>query len=324
MFKKKMCVTRFRAIDDFNMSDKDIVENLARFSFNDEDPSFKEAAGFTSIESPYEGTNFVESEAIQGIYVAAVFRRDTRNVSSSAVKREVIKRKEQIIASGDKKTFSKSLLKEIKEDVTIRLLKQTPFKTDLIPFVFNTKTGVGYFFSTSKSSYSSFEDIFTRSMGVSIEVIDFGPEDFLSWLWWRLETNEMNQPLGAELTTGTKFSVSDGSDKNLSGSASDSEMRLAVSEGCNVKKMTIQPVGDEEFVVDLSGKLSGVYLDKEDMPSKDSPSVIPLAVRFDNVFMVVDKWREEYNSNKKNVEDFHASKKEWAIPSICKAAFDDI
>ena len=62
----------------------------------------------------------------------------------------------------------------------------------------------------------------------------------------------------------------------------------------------------------------------KDLPDSESSSVIPLFDRFEKVFKIFDTWAEEYRNNPRNVENFHASKKAWARPSVCGAAFDDV
>lgn len=325
LFKKRMSITRFRFVEKTDLSEKEVLENLSAYSFDAEAPLIqKEISGFTTVSDPYEGRDFIETEVLHGSYAVAVFRRDSRSVASSAVKREVEKEIAQFMQKTGAKGISRELKNDIKERVTFDLLTQTPFRTELIPFVLDINSGVGYFFSVGSSAYSSFEDIFSRSMGLSIEIIDFGEGDFLSWLWWRLETNEMNQPEGAEITAGTKFSIGNNDGKALSGSASDAEMRLAVANGGDIRKMMIQPIGGDEFLVDVYGRLSGVKINKEELPSEESSSLLPLIARIEESFFVVDKWMAEYRKNPKNISDFYASKTEWALPTICRAAFEDI
>ena len=327
MFKKRMNITRFHCVQESNISQQDFLDGLAEYVFDANNLlDLKEVVGFTTVEEPYEGTNFVDSEVFHGNIAVGVFRRDTRNVPGSAIKRELTKKIESRKKELGKKFVSRETRKEFKESITMRLLSSTPFKTELIPFLFDLKTGVGYFCNTGSSAYSSFEDVFSRAMGVSIEIKDFDcGEDFLSWLWWRLETNDLNQPEGAELAAGSRFSVTDGDGKALSGSSSEGEIRLAVSENCNITKMTVLPIGEEkELVVDHNGKVSSLSVDKEDLPDSESNSVIPLFDRFDRVFKIFDTWAEEYRNNPRNVENFHASKKAWARPSVCGAAFDDV
>lgn len=327
MFKRSMSITRFKCVQEIDLTQQTVQEGLAEFAFDQNNLlDLQEVTGFTTLEDPYAGDNFIESSLFHGDYACAVFRRDTRKAPASAIKREVMAEVERVKAESGKTFVSRDTRKGIKDSVTRRLLSNMPFKTDLIPFIFNAKTGVGYFFSASSSGYSSFEDIFSRAMGVSIEI--FAPDcgrDFLSWLWWRLETNDLNQPEGYELLVGGKFSVGDETGKVLSGCSSSEEIRLAVSKGCEVNRMLVQPVGEEhEVFVDVNGRLSHVDIPEECLPDEESCSLLPLIARVEHPFKILDVWAEEYRSKPKNVENFHASKASWARPAICGAVFDDI
>lgn len=327
MFKTRMNVTRFKCVTDMKITSKEVLEGLAAFAFDPKNPlSFAEICGFTTVEDPYNGTNFIESEVLHGSVVSAVFRRDTRRVPSSAVKRELAKRIEKYKADTGAEFTSRSVKSEWKEDIKHNLLMNTPFKTELIPFFYDTEKGVGYFCNTGSSAYSSFEDAFSRGFGFSIEAEGFDCGlDFLSWLWWRIETNDLSQPENAEISIGSRFSVSDYNTKALSGSASDAEIRLAIADQCNVTKMRVAPIGDtHEMTVSSNGKIFSIYIPKEDLPNKESASILPIVARLDSAYAIFDAWGKEYRDNPKSVENFHKSKKAWARPSVCGAAFDDI
>ena len=323
MIKKKMNVLRFHCTDEMSFTKPDIVDGMKRYAFNPLEPlSDKEIVGFTLFEDPYEGIYFTESNLFQDNLLFCILRRDTRSISSSAIKREMekeMKKNPEVKLSGKDKG-------RLKEEITHRLLSWIPFKTELTPFMFDLNSGVGYFCNTGQATYSAFEDIFSRAIGVNVELKGFDcGDDFLSWVWWRLDTNDMNQPSKEEITTGDLFVVKDLDNRSLSGRSSEEEVRLAVANEYNVTKMSVQIIGeDKEMLVDVNGAISSLKIDQSDIPDKDSCSILPLFDRFRSVYAIFDAWAEEYKHNTTSVENFYASKKAWARPSICGADFEDI
>ena len=325
VFKKKMNVMRFSLVDGKSaskISEKDVLEGLAEKAF-DECPGSVKNSGFTTLEEPYTGTNFVESSVFHGDFMAAVFRRDVFRVPSSLMKREMQKK---IDAYRKENPFvSRKTRDEFKEQIMASLQSDKFYQTTLTPFIFNRKTGIGYFFNTSEAVFSDFGDDFSRSIGFSIESKDYGVSfGFLSWMWWRVETNELAQPSGAEVSIGSRFSVGGGNGRSLSGRASESEIRLAVADGCFVKKMDIVPIDGKGMSVSYDGKISGLCFDPEDLPDKESASLLPLISSVEEAFGVLDAWAAEYRSNEENFKAFLESRWEWARPSICGATFEQV
>lgn len=320
LFKKKMNVIRFGISGDMN---PDTVEGICSSLAENAFVEYKQEEvneGFTTMEDPYGGDNFTPDNIIQsGKLLCGVFRRDSKSVPSSIVEREFEKK-----YAGQ--TLSRTEKKELKKEIKDRLFLSIPYKTVCAPFIYNVEKKEGFIFSVSGAIIDSFEFMFSNVLGADISLKGFGGSydaRFLSWLWWKVDTNHYGLPDSRYCEVNGKIRVSSTDGIKVSAQGAQDEIKLTLNEGCKVVSMEIFLDEFATFCVDAYGGISGLGIRPEDIPSEESPSLFPIYSQVTELYEYMDECKEMF-IQQEGEKELAKGMKTWIMPSICTQSLDDI
>lgn len=165
--------TRFQILDP--VEDElvnSILDKLRQFAFADiEDMPVMQAHGWTSFEDMFD-EKFEAASPMVGQYVTFSLRLDTRRIPAGVIKKHVtlaVKEEKEKLAAAGKKFIAKDRLKEIKEQIILKLRQHfLP-----IPAEFNVLwdlgTGKIWFASTQTKVIDLFMDHFLNTFGLHLE-----------------------------------------------------------------------------------------------------------------------------------------------------------
>lgn len=221
MLSAAISLTRFRILDAVPQTLwTEIPDKLKQFAFQDiDDISVVSSHGWVSIDHMLD-TKWQLSPPEKGEYIAFSFRIDTRRISAAVFKKYLLMamEKEQELMKKQGKIFiSRERKSEIREQVKLSIMTKTLPTPAVIDVIWATGTNIIYLATTQSSVLDLFANYFTQTFDLHLEQlmptnlgiekfkqaglpypneldeigdIELG-QDFLTWAWFRSETNTM-------------------------------------------------------------------------------------------------------------------------------------
>lgn len=149
-----------------------IKEKTAAFSFKDIDDSSTDeySTGWVSVVDMFDSEFQFGSYAVSDFVVLAM-RHDERKVSPSIIAKFVAKEEARVKKERQIPHLSRAHRLEIKESVTLRLLRQTVPATQTYDLFWDPEKGLLYFLTTNKWACATIENLFRDSFGLSLEMV---------------------------------------------------------------------------------------------------------------------------------------------------------
>lgn len=147
-----------------------IAERLVPMSFRDIDDSLDErSVGWVSVHNMFD-TELQPEEYGIGDYIVLSLRIDERKVSPKLLKKFCLKEEERLKRERELPKLNRSQKMEIKENVRLQLLKQTPPQAATYDVCWNLAESVLYFFSTGEKIQEELENFFKETFGLSLQL----------------------------------------------------------------------------------------------------------------------------------------------------------
>jgi len=145
-----------------------VAEKVAAHSFQDIDDTLDEySIGWVSVVNMFD-SDFAYGSYAAGDYVVLSMRIDERKVSSSVLKKCVLKEEERVKLERQVPRLSKSVRMEIKERIRTELVRKSVPVPAVYDVCWNLADGTLLFFSTSKKAMVSLEELFKETFGLSL------------------------------------------------------------------------------------------------------------------------------------------------------------
>ena len=181
LMSSSVAVTQYHCSEQPN-SNSDLRDMLRRHSFRPIDQGVEtKSVGWVSAADMLD-SNFLAAPDI-GEFLLFSLRIDLRKLNSAVLKKEVIvalKTEEEKNRQIGKKFICRDRKKEIKEQVTIRLLSHTYPIPKTVGVAWHLSENKVYFFSSNSKECDLFEELFTKTFdtgrdkyGISLNKIDF-------------------------------------------------------------------------------------------------------------------------------------------------------
>lgn len=146
------------------------AERISTNSFRDIDESLDERSrGWVSVHNMFDTDLQYENYAV-GDYIVLSLRIDERKVSPKLLKKFCLKEEERLKKERELPKLNRSQQMEIKENVRLQLLKQTPPQAATFDICWNLGESVLYFFSTSEKIQAELEEFFKETFGLSLQL----------------------------------------------------------------------------------------------------------------------------------------------------------
>lgn len=145
-----------------------VAERVALHSFKDIDESYDERSiGWVSVFDMFD-SGFAHANYAAGDYVALALRVDERKVSAAALKKFCMKEESRVKREKEIPRLSKAKRLEIKENMTLMLMKRAVPVPSVYELVWNLADMTLLFFSTNKKAQAMLEDYFHETFGLRI------------------------------------------------------------------------------------------------------------------------------------------------------------
>jgi DNA recombination-dependent growth factor C len=132
-----------------------------------DEESAERAAGWTSLEHPYQpyfdGSSFV----VANLFVFAL-RIDRKSIPPKLLKKHLTLETAKKLAKTQRRFLSKDEKQTLKDKVVNELALRVPSTPNVYDVVWNYEEGVIWFFSNLRSANEEFETIFKRSFNLSL------------------------------------------------------------------------------------------------------------------------------------------------------------
>lgn len=145
-----------------------VADKVATHSFKDIDDTLDEySIGWVSVVNMFD-SDFAYGSYAAGDYVVLSMRIDERKVSSSVLKKCVLKEEERVKQERQVPRLSRSVKMEIKERIRTELVRKSVPVPAVYDVCWNLADGTLLFFSTSKKAMVSLEELFKETFGLSL------------------------------------------------------------------------------------------------------------------------------------------------------------
>lgn len=145
-----------------------VAERVAAHSFQDIDDTLDEySIGWVSVVNMFDA-DFAYGSYAAGDYVVLSMRVDERKVSSSVLKKCVMKEEERIKKERQVPRLSRSAVLEIKERIRTQLVRKSVPVPAVYDICWNLSDNTLLFFSTSKKAMVLLEELFKETFGLSL------------------------------------------------------------------------------------------------------------------------------------------------------------
>lgn len=145
-----------------------VADRIAAHSFQDIDDTLEEySIGWVSVANMFDA-DFAYGSYAAGDYVVLTMRVDERKVSSSVLKKCVLKEEERTKKERQVPKLSRSVSLEIKERVRSQLVRKSVPVPAVYDLCWNLADGTLLFFSTSKKAMVLLEELFKDTFGLSL------------------------------------------------------------------------------------------------------------------------------------------------------------
>ncbi len=148
------------------------AERIAAHSFRDIDETYDERSeGWVSVADMFDA-DFSRAPYAVGDHLILSMRIDERKVAAKILRKFCLKEEERLKTLRQVPKLSRNQRLEIKENVQLKLLKQSLPAPALYDLCWNLATGTILFFSTNQKAQESFEELFrqTFDLGVMLQV----------------------------------------------------------------------------------------------------------------------------------------------------------
>lgn len=144
------------------------AERIARHAFRDIDESFEErSVGWVSVSNMFDST-FAYASYAAGDYLVLAMRIDERKVSSKVLNKFCMKEEERVKKMKQVPRLNRALRMEIKENVTLSLMKKALPVPAVYDMCWNLAEGTVLFFSTNQKAQEVFEEFFREAFGLGL------------------------------------------------------------------------------------------------------------------------------------------------------------
>ncbi len=146
------------------------AERIAAHSFRDIDDTLDErSVGWVSVHNMFAADLQFEDYVVAD-YIVLSLRIDERKVSPKLLKKFCLKEEERLKRERELPRLNRSQKMEIKENVQLRLLKQTVPQAATFDICWNLAESVLYFFSTAEKIQAELEDFFKKTFDLTLRL----------------------------------------------------------------------------------------------------------------------------------------------------------
>jgi recombination associated protein RdgC len=149
-----------------------LSENIARHSFRnlDEKSNDERSVGWVNVMDMFDN-RFARLEFLKEPYITMSFRIDERKIPSTALKQYCLEAEEKIKKDENLEYLPKRRRSDIKDGVTLRLLKRAIPVARRYDMIWNYCTGLVIFGCTTNRLCDEFVEIFLQTFDIQLQAI---------------------------------------------------------------------------------------------------------------------------------------------------------
>lgn len=225
---------------------QEVPARLKAKAFLDLPPGEIKGFGWSSYDDLTD-TAWLAAPPEKGAYYTFALRLDTRKIPPALLKKEwalALKKETEEMRKQGKEFVSRARKREIKEQIRVKLLHQTPAVPKSIGVIWDYSKEKIFFLSTNNKHIDIFTELFTRTFGLSPveqaqEMDEVDMSQFLLWLWYVSEVTDGSLLEGKTISTDAKMTVSN-EDAIVTATGSENEAKLGLREGKTLKSLALR------------------------------------------------------------------------------------
>ncbi len=146
-----------------------LVERIQRFAFRELTPEDEDrpVAGWAAIDNPLD-TEFELARCVMEDYVALAYRVEKRSVQSILLKGYLSREEQRVCEETGVEVLSRDRQRELRANVTARLLQETTPRIAVYEVVWNRRTGLLVVGTTSSNMVAEIRSYFEKTFELTV------------------------------------------------------------------------------------------------------------------------------------------------------------